>query len=148
MSYRYQFVDGNSLLVAHFAETIAFGDLEALTGLLEADPRFVPEMDRLLVFDQHTDMSDLSPVALASIKTAILRLEGSGKTNGNRALKFRSAYVVAAEMQEIIARLYAATWQADQLHRPQIQTFSTVTGALAWLGRGDLKLDLSAGSCP
>ncbi|MEC9264539.1 MAG: hypothetical protein VX464_00690 [Pseudomonadota bacterium] len=148
MSYRYQFADRNSLLVVSFSETIAADDLAALTGRLKADPRYVPEMDRLLVFDKDTDMSDLSPDALASIRNAIVRLDSAGQSDGGRALKFRSAYVVTVEMQQIMAKLYVATWQAERLHRPQIETFSTISEALRWLGRGDLKIDLSAGTRP
>lgn len=147
MSYRYQFVDGNSLLVVCFSETIAVDGFEVLIRSVKSNSRFMPEMDRLLVFDKDTDMSDLSPVALASIKDAILELDGAGKSGGHRALQFRAAYVVTAEMQEIIARLYAAVWQTDRLHRPQFQIFSTVADALAWLGRGDIQIDFSAGAC-
>jgi len=101
------------------------------------EDQFRPGMDRLILWDETTDVSNFNIKTLSDLKSAVEDAERQGL---DAPIRFKSAMVCPSVMLEIWVKLYGALWQADGVETVRFQVFHELADALQWLERPDFSV--------
>lgn len=137
MPVSFGFADEDDLLILNVTGLFLPDQLRQTLAQIAETDAFSPAMDRLVVIDAATDMSEMTPAAVKAAVQSVQHLL-SERNPQEGTIAFRSAFVSENDLNQAIAKLFFAFWAGNPDFEPTYRLFDTVEDALAWLGRSDL----------
>jgi len=127
------------LIIVKLFGIVLPSDLMKLIREADNHPSFSSQMDRLTIVYEGTDLSSIDSAALAQTKSGVIEVEAH-HADDEQVLRFKTAFVVPPGANANIAHLFKAHWEADSIHKPELQIFETTETALKWLGKNNLEI--------
>jgi hypothetical protein len=126
----------HNLIVSTLSGRIDSDAMRARIKQALGDKDFVWNMDRLVLLDEKSDMSQLDLRDLFSIKDDVLRAYFGDRLPDPSDLPiYRIAVVCSNRGNAGIVKLYSTVWETDRSPYVDVKPFDTIVDALSWLGR-------------
>lgn len=136
MTLKYKILKRYNLIVGLQSHRADATDASAAIKQVVCDPDFAWDMDRIIVIDANTDMSQLNLGHLRAIKDDVIQAYFGGRDPDPSELPvYRIAIVCPQPGNAAIVKLYGTVIDTEQVQIADLKLFDTIGGALEWLGQ-------------